>query len=351
MNNDYSINPIEKKEWLHHVSKCNTYNYRQSWAFGTACAARLNAACEHIAIQNPKGVIVGLADVRIKRIPLIGGGIAYINGGPLMLGYHHHDKEIFTKIISALTKEYTLRRGLTLRIAPPPLPEENKKDIEFPLIDLGFTNIHQEKKTIFVNLNLELSDIRKNLHQKWRNCLNKSEKNNIKLRNGKDASDFQQFMLLFNELLLDKKFSIDLDIEFYKNVQQQSVDSEKLMVTLAEIDGVVVAGHVSSILGDTCVYLLGASNSVGRNSNAAYLLQWNAITMAKSSGCLWYDLGGIDPEENPGVYVFKKRMGGFEIDIIGPFELKSSGFRATVTKMGEYVYHQFKPFLLKNTNP
>lgn len=345
MSDHYSIRPIEKNEWLQLAPKCNTYNYRQSWAFGSACALRLNAVCEHIAIQKPNGVIVSLADVRIKKIPFLGGGIAYINGGPLMLLCNDYNEEIFTKTISAVTNEYNTKRGLTLRIAPPPRADERKKDIDFLYLNLGFTNTNQEKKTLFLDLSLELSVIRKNLHQKWRNCLNKSEKSNIKLLSGKETSDFKKFIPLFNELIVDKNFSVDLDIDFYKNVQQKSVDFEKFIVTIAEIDGEAIAGHVSSILGDTCIYLLGASNSVGRKVNAAYLLQWNAITMAKSVGCLWYDLGGIDQEENPGVYRFKKRVGGLEIDVPGPFEINASGFRSTTTMLAEKTYHYFKKVL------
>ena len=53
------------------------------------------------------------------------------------------------------------------------------------------------------------------------------------------------------------------------------------------------------MLGDTAVYLLAASNEAGRQTNAAYLLQWKAIEAAIARGCRWYDLGGVHPENNP----------------------------------------------------
>ena len=52
-------------------------------------------------------------------------------------------------------------------------------------------------------------------------------------------------------------------------------DDAKLTVLLAMSEGQPVAGHVSSLLGDTCIYLLGASNDEGRNTRAAYLLQFD----------------------------------------------------------------------------
>ena len=79
---------------------------------------------------------------------------------------------------------------------------------------------------------------------------------------------------------------------------------------LACVNGQPVAGHVSSTLGDTCIYVLGASSELGRKYKASYLLQWRAIEAAKAGGARWYDLGGVDPEKNPGVYHFKAGVNG-----------------------------------------
>ena len=52
----------------------------------------------------------------------------------------------------------------------------------------------------------------------------------------------------------------------------------------------------------------------------------------------WYDLGGIDPAENEGVYRFKARMSGIDVTAPGPFELLPDGARAWVTRAAERVY-------------
>jgi lipid II:glycine glycyltransferase (peptidoglycan interpeptide bridge formation enzyme) len=81
--------------------------------------------------------------------------------------------------------------------------------------------------------------------------------------------------------------------------------------------------------------------------NAAYLLQWAAIQKAKALGCQWYDLGGIDPEGNPGVYNFKKRMGGKEIILPGPFQITPGGWNTMVCTFGEKVFTFLKQYLVK----
>lgn len=343
MVSNYIVKQVDKIEWLSLVSRCPKYNYRQSWDFGIACASRLNAQSEHVVIQDRNGVIVGGADVRIKKIPVVGGGIAYISGGPLLSS----DDCGYEDVISVLLEEYVHKRSLSLRVMPPPLPATQSQMVEESLLALGFVNTSENKQTILVDLSLSLDEIRKKFHQKWRNCLNKGERGDITFRSGTSNAIFKDFRPLFKELIAEKKFSVDLDIDFYMDVQKSSTEEDKFLVTLAEVDGVPVAGHVASLMGDTGVYLLGATSSVGRKLNVAYLLQWQAIQKSKTAGCLWYDLGGIDPVGNPGVYRFKKRMGGEEITMPGPFEFKATGWRAGLTSIGEKMYKTIKSFRRK----
>jgi lipid II:glycine glycyltransferase (peptidoglycan interpeptide bridge formation enzyme) len=205
----------------------------------------------------------------------------------------------------------------------------------------------QKKKTILLDLSLEEAGIRSNFHQKWRNCLNKSEKNGLTVRIEQDYATFLQFIPLFNELINEKKFSVDLGSDFYGGVQKVAPVGDKFIIMLAENEGRVIAGHVASNLGDTCVYLLGAADKTGREMNAAYLLQWKAIQLGKAAGLRWYDLGGIDAEKNPGVYTFKKRMGGQERTLPGPYQMKPVGAKATLAELGEKLYTRLKPYLAR----
>jgi lipid II:glycine glycyltransferase (peptidoglycan interpeptide bridge formation enzyme) len=344
---DYIIKKIDKERWLQLVHEYKDYNYRQSWEFGKACARRVGAISEHVTIEDNSQGIIGLADVRIKKLPVVGSGIAYINGGPLTLRNDTFDKNEFSKVIEALKSEYVLNRKFSLRIIPPYLEDDIKAHVSNILLTQGFKERRQERKTITIDLTQNLEDIRKKFHQKWRNCLNKAEKNNLIIRSGKDIAIFQKFIPLFQELILKKDFSVDLGIDLYANVQKISPDSEKFFITIAEVNGTPVAGHVASILGNTCVYLLGSANVIGRNLNAAYLLQWQAIANAKNAGCWWYDLGGIDPLENPGVYKFKQRMGGQERTLLSPYQINPTGMKASLTELGERMYSFLKPYLVR----
>jgi lipid II:glycine glycyltransferase (peptidoglycan interpeptide bridge formation enzyme) len=84
----------------------------------------------------------------------------------------------------------------------------------------------------------------------------------------------------------------------------------KMRVLLARHEERLCAGLIYSALGDTALYLFGATNDAGMKTSASYLLQWEAIKRLKADGLSAYDLHGINPELNPGTYHFKKGLAG-----------------------------------------
>jgi lipid II:glycine glycyltransferase (peptidoglycan interpeptide bridge formation enzyme) len=193
-----------------------------------------------------------------------------------------------------------------------------------------------------LSLSQPLEDIRKQLDQKWRNCLNSSEKKSLAVSAGTEDVLFKDFLSMYTELKQRKEFHVDLDPGFYRNVQDGLLGSDRFWLTLIYLDGQPLAGHVASVLGDTCIYLLGATSASGLKNNAAYLAQWSVVKMAKEKGCLWYDLGGIDPEGNKGVYHFKKGMGGMDISAANPSELTPGMVRRSIVFAGEKVFGAMK---------
>ena len=77
------VRRLERAEWEAAVHDFRDHSYRQCWAYGAALAARRGAVSEHVAIERGDE-LVGLADVRVKKLPVVGGGLAYVSGGPLV---------------------------------------------------------------------------------------------------------------------------------------------------------------------------------------------------------------------------------------------------------------------------
>ena len=87
---------------------------------------------------------------------------------------------------------------------------------------------------------------------------------------------------------------------------------------MAEQEGIPVAGVVCSAMGDSAIYLFGATSDQGLTTRGAYLLQWAMIQWLKDRGTRWYDLCGIDPIRNPGGYSFKKGLSGADVSHLAP---------------------------------
>ncbi len=336
-----TIQRLEQAGWRACASGFLDYNYRQIWDFDAACADRRGARSEHVALVQA-GETLGVADVRVKSIPVLGTGIAYINGGPLVRRNEARDAERLCSCLRALVREYAERQGLLLRVAAPIGSEAWINSQRAAFAEAGFSSAPAAKpyRTFLLDLGRPLDEIRRNLAQKWRNCLNQSEKRGLVVRAGTSPDLLREFCALFDQFLARKQFDVDLLPPFYLAVQAQAQESDRFHIHLAEWEGRVVAGHVASFLGDTCVYLLGATSDEGLQAKAAYLLQWRVIQSAREKGFKWYDLGGIDPEKNPGVYHFKSGLGGRDITALGPLECPAHGWRRTAVHWSERAYRR-----------
>jgi lipid II:glycine glycyltransferase (peptidoglycan interpeptide bridge formation enzyme) len=329
-----------RDEWIALAAGFADHNYRHCWDYAERLAARAGAAAEHVVVERD-GHPVGLASVRVKRIPGAGTGIAYVSGGPLVRrSAHDVPAERLEAALAALRREYVDRRRLVLRVAPAIGEERWNAGQDACLRATGFRpGAHlRPYRTMMVDLDRPLADVRNGLAKKWRNLLRGAERLGLEVAHGTQPELFDAFAPLFDELVARKAFAVDLGADFYAALQRELPEHERLHVAIASLDGEPAAGVVASIHGDTAVYLLGASNDLGRRTNAAYLLQWEVIEAAAARGCRWYDLGGIDPVANPGVHRFKERMGGADVVAPGPYELAPGRVRGAAVHAAERAF-------------
>ena len=117
-----------------------------------------------------------------------------------------------------------------------------------------------------------------------------------------------------------------------------------MQVLICEQNEKPIAGLVASAMGDSAVYLLGATSDDGLNAKGSYLLQWTLIQRLKENGVRWYDLGGIDPERNPGVYHFKRGFSGADVCQLTPLVACENMFSSAVVKAGRAVDRVVRSF-------
>ncbi len=270
----------------------------------------------------------------VIKIPMIGGGIAYVPWGPLWRKRGDQDDfSNFQYVIRVLKEVYVKERGLSLRIAPNVIDQTFRSMLESE----QFIWTKNNNRTLLLDLSRSLEELRKGLDQKWRNQLNRAERNNLSIDEGSSTMLYRTFLDLQKEMRSRKAFVPGVDYEEFGRIQENLSNSQKMRIAVCKSNGKAISVVVVSALGDTGIYLLGSTGNEGLTLKGSYLLQWRIIQWLKEIGCQWYDLGGIDPDSNPGVYHFKAGLGGKDISFIGQFELTQRPLHSFIIKSVEFV--------------
>jgi CelD/BcsL family acetyltransferase involved in cellulose biosynthesis len=338
-----TVVPLDRDAWYSLAAGFSDANYRQHWDFNVACAARLGSDVEHVRIDVGTE-LVGLAGVRCNRVPFVGVGVAYIGGGPLTRRGRRHDLAGLAACLDALRQEYVARRRLVLRISPPLAPPEHLEAVT-SVYEKGGFGVHasgRRYRTVLLDTSPPEIDLRARMSSRWRRQLRKAERNDFTISSGTGDDLYEKFCDLFDSFIQWKGFDVELDPRFHAGIQRMFSVEAKHLVTLLHHEGELVAGHVASLCGDSAVYVFGATHPDRRELRAGHFIHWHFLQMLKQRKVEWYDLGGIDPDANPGVSDFKVGMGGVDVSSPGPFECGSSRLARTVLQAGEGAYRALR---------
>ncbi len=333
----YLVDTSDENQWDSIISLFKDATINQTWAY---CNIRSSRTSNIILKQE--GRLVAAAMLRLKVIPVVKRGIAYLGLGPMWKLRNEMDKlEYLRMILRALKAEYVVRRALFLRISPnmfTTLP--NHGDICRVFEGEGFRLEHSGGYTLFLDLAPSCDELRKGFHQKWRNCLNRAEKTALTVHSGTNDELFMAFRVIYEEMLDRKRYETTIDIDQYAAIQRQLPSIHKPLIVISELDGHPMAGGVFSINGETGMYLLGATSNEGIKNGASYIVQWHIIKLLKKRGFRTYDLGGCSPKRVPTTYHFKAGVCGKKPELfsrIGIMETCDSLTSCFLVRSGEIL--------------
>jgi lipid II:glycine glycyltransferase (peptidoglycan interpeptide bridge formation enzyme) len=319
---DPVVNEVDRHAWPSILSEFEDCNFEQTDAYAAVAAARSGSAARFYTISKGNQLL-GAASVRVKTIPPLGRGFAYISGGPMTHSREASiDPERSRVVLDALKTKLVDEEGYFLFVRMPISPAFDRTDAERVFSRYRATSRVRSYRTFVIDLSGGIDALRADLYGRWRRHLKFSEQSGLHIEQGSSPEMIQRFLILFNQMHEVKRFPIRMNPELLLDLPS---DSLGLCVLIATQDGQDVAGHVVSILGDTEVYLFGATNESGRAARAGYLLHWRSVLLGKERDSRWYDLGGVDADENFGGFSFKKGMGGRELAAIGPYEAQPAG--------------------------
>ncbi len=315
MNCTIDWNTLSVADWEERLSRIRRLPVLQALPYARAMRAskQMNARWGLIRID---GVEMGLA--QIQEVGLLGPAIHLLtlDRGPVWFdgaGSLDHWRALLETFNAAFPRRIGRRRRF--------MPELAETDASRKMLaDAGYrrNNGVPGYQTIWLDLTPELDGLRAGLKQKWRNTLNKSERQgmNVEIDDGGDSLDW-----LTQRYAEDKK-ARDYpgpSPAFLLSVGRSFAADGKLTIISAMKGGTCQAAAMLLLHGRSATYQTGWAGPEGRKLGASNLLLWNAVTELKARGIRDFDLGGINDRDAAGVKAFKSGLGGTEVRLVGQF--------------------------------
>ena len=271
----------------------------QDWAFGEAKAATGPWWPER-GLFYAGNEVIGAVQAMIRDLPLIGGGLVWINRGPLWRKTADTPPARLAELLGILRARWQTG-GYYLRIAPP---------IEGAFGAPGFESTGTPGwASARVDLSAPVDVLRANLQQKWRNALNKAERGELVLAGGIDS--FPVFRDGFARFIAERHFPTTVTPDFLERLQILLPPENKMIAHVVHAGAALAGGALVARYGDTAEYLAGFATEAGQGLNVGQILLWRAMIAAKESGVRRFDLGGLDEKRTPeGIYHFKAGLSG-----------------------------------------
>ena len=330
------------QDWPDLSAAFRDLTFEQSLTYARAAAERIGAEAQFVTISGPDGLPVAAACLRIKRVPGLGRGIAWIAAGPMMQHRDHpHPGPDEVRAILAALRVYASETGQIMRLRLPAPPQHDITTMDQLAAQEGFqpTDHSAPYQTVIVNCMQDEETLMSSLHGKWRNPLRNALKAGIELECLPIADCSDRFHLLYQKVQAAKGFAPNIPPEFYYSLEGPDFAHD---VLIARKDGTDIAAMTIGRTARNAVYLFGATADAGRRLNAGHYLMWQAILRCREQGMECFDLGGIDPVSNPSVTRFKQRTGGTDVSAPGPYEFRPAGISSSLIRTAEALHARMK---------
>jgi len=303
---------MSPEQWSQWMVQAGRSNLLQSWAYGEAKAMNSGWRVKRGAFyrDGEPTAFVQVLQKSVAGVLLV----SRINRGPLFLKLPGLLE--LEAVWRALAAQGNVFQGKVLAVAP----ELRLSGQHLVLLSrLGFRQFSSVAwESVWVDLSIALSELRKKLDGKWRNALLSAEKSGLHLESGCDDGLFEWMMEKYRELMLEKAFT-GIPIDLLLALRTQLPAESQLLILRAMQGEEAVAGICLVRHGAAATYLLGWNGPAGRHLKANQYLLWQAIAYLQQSGLDWFDLGGINEDDTPGIAAFKLGLRGEQYESAGEY--------------------------------
>lgn len=265
-----------------------------------------------------------------------GWSFLYIPRGPML---DWMDTDLRTRVLDDISKIARQEKAVFVKIDPDvpvsygePGTEESQQAAEGQMLlqeykKRGWIFSPQQiqfANSVWINVTADEGQLLSNMKQRTRYKIRLAQKKGVMVRRGTEA-DFPLCCQMYVETSARDGFLIR-DTSYYLDVWQRFSHCGMLTPLIAEVDGQACAAVMIFYFAKRAWYIYGMSRDLHRELMPNYLLQWEAIRLAKEKGCETYDLWGAPDHFNEndrmwGVYQFKRGLGGKVVNSPGAWDL------------------------------
>jgi hypothetical protein len=302
-----------RREWQELLARVPKSNLLNTW--GYAHAVRLHRQMmSRFGIIEVDGKARGLIEVQEAGLGKLIHALTF-HRGPLWLDEAASTDE-WQQFLSLYTKTFPARLGHMRRF----LPEmEDSPQARAQLVQAGFKRVGEGYQTCWLDLHPQTEDLRKGLKGNWRNQLNRAEKSGLAVEEDFRGERSQWLLSRYGADKAERNYGGPRP-KFVSQLVADFVRDDDVIILRAKDGDEPVAGIMIFQHGTAATFQIGWSGTRGRETQAHNLLLWHAITLLKSRGITWFDLGGINPEDADGVTKFKQGLGGEAYQTVGLYK-------------------------------
>lgn len=297
-----------QEQWTGLLSRIPNSCYMNSWAYGLA-VRDLTRMVPRRGLVYHKSQPIGLAQAFQALYLFKSYTVTKILRGPQWLVNDISAEEQIH--VFNLMQDYFGNNFLKSFQLFPELEDtpENRKLMQ----TLGLTRTLPGYETSFLNLRPDLSTIRANFKEGWRQSLEFAESQDFKINYGNDYHVVEWLLDKF-QAGIEQKHSTGPNADFIRAYLRYAGDPYILLKAEPDLAGVLIITH-----GLTATYMIGWCSPEGRQLKANHLLLWRAIEALQNMGVESLDLGITDMKNAYSGSEFKEGMGGKVFKPVGVY--------------------------------
>lgn len=268
--------------------------------------------------------IVGAAGILVKR--KLGAAVCWIPGGPV--GPAHYLDDGFRRALAdELATRFVYCRISLLREGQP----EEQAFLEgqrWQRPSVGMSS----GLTMLYELNGEESERLKRASGNWRHNLKRSGRHGLRVEHW-ESPDLDEMSALYREMEGLKSLPVQHS-EAELAAMLNNLGDRIVVYRCLDADGKLLALRAAGLYGTTAWDLLAAAGEAARKVYASHATLWALLDHCQKLGMQHYDLSGVDPVGNKGVYDFKQGTGARLVECLGQWEYASTRWFGLMVNFG-----------------